>query len=64
MSFLRWLKNLIFAPKTERTALRFVTYGEAEQLLQQGWQIAPEEDDNRRIGWVWMERCMPVQEQP
>lgn len=37
-------------------ALRLVSYGEAEQLLNEGWVLAPEEDANRAIGWVFLER--------
>lgn len=37
--------------------VRFVSYEEAETLLKQGWILAiPEEDTNRRIGWVYLER--------
>lgn len=57
---IRWLLNLL-KPKTVRLEVRFVSYAEAEQLFggQPGqWQIAPEEDTNRRIGWVWLERVV------
>lgn len=53
-----WLTDL-FKPKGTRVALRFLPYAEADRLLLTGngeWQIAPEEDSNHRIGYVWLER--------
>ena len=55
---LNWLRDL-FKPKGVRIELRLFTYAEANVVLVHGpgnWQIAPEEDTNRRIGYVWLER--------
>lgn len=55
---LNWLRDL-FGPKPARLDLRLFTYAEADRILIHGpgsWQIAPEEDTNRRIGYVWLER--------
>jgi hypothetical protein len=52
-----WLRDL-FKPKGTRVDLRLLSYQDADRLLltEDGWQIAPEEDTNRRIGYVWLER--------
>jgi|SRR6266550_44382 len=48
----RWL-----TPKARRLELRFVSYGEADKLIREGWQLAiPEEDNNHVFGWVFVER--------
>lgn len=39
----------------ERRALIFVPYAEGEKLLRDGWTLAPEEDRNKIIGWVFLE---------
>jgi hypothetical protein len=55
---LKWLRDL-FGPKPVRLELRLFTYDEANRVLVHGpgnWQIADEEDMNRRIGYVWLER--------
>lgn len=43
-------------PKRKRIELRLVCYEEADKLIRDGWRIASEEDRNRRIGWVYLER--------
>lgn len=44
-------------PKRKRLELRCVTYFEGDRLIKEGgWTIAPEEDDNRRFGLVYLER--------
>jgi hypothetical protein len=53
-----WLRDL-FKPQGMRVDLRLFTYAEADRTLLAGngeWRIAPEEDHNRRIGYVWLER--------
>ncbi len=58
-----------FAPATKkkyrRLVIRFVTYEEAQRLMEltadfpepERWVIAqPEEDKNRKPGWVYLER--------
>lgn len=52
---MKWLRDL-FGPKGIRLDLRLVTYGDANKMLIEGWQLAPEEDNNRRIGYVWLEK--------
>lgn len=41
--------------------LVFIEYSAADRMLKEnaGWRIAPEEDRNRSIGWVWLERDVP-----
>jgi hypothetical protein len=51
-------------PAYRRLELKFVTWHEADALIRQNskeppplrWEIAPEEDHNRRIGFVYIER--------
>lgn len=35
-----------------------VPWATADRLIKknEGWQLAPEEDDNKTLGWVWLER--------
>lgn len=40
----------------QRAELRIVPYRDADALLEQGWRIAAEEDHNRVIGLVYLER--------
>lgn len=47
-----------FKRKARRLELRFVTYAEADVLIKAtkgAWTLAPEEDDNTRLGMVWLE---------
>jgi len=57
----RFLKLLTPQPRTVRVALCCASYREAESLLKQGWTIAPEEDANRSIGFVFLEKLEEVQ---
>lgn len=64
MKILEWIeairKGLMgTAPKRKRLEFRRVLYPEAEDLLIDGWIIAPEEDTNRQIGVVCLERLEP-----
>ncbi len=66
MKLLRFLRRLFFrcVPIYARIELRCVRYSEAEELLsanegkplREQWTIADEEDRNRCIGLVWLER--------
>ena len=50
-----------FSPKRKRLELRFVTYAEGDKLIRETngeWTIAKEEDNNRCIGWVYLERVL------
>ena len=45
--------------KSKRLELRYVSYADANKLFNESpgeWRTAEEEDDNPRLGWVYMER--------
>lgn len=48
-------------PKRKRLEIRFMSYGEADKLIREGeWTVAwEEEDENKGIGGVWLERLEP-----
>lgn len=46
-------------PNPRRLELRYVNYKEGDRLVREGWTIAPEEDNNRSIGMVYLERLEP-----
>jgi hypothetical protein len=49
--------SLIFpGPKRKRSGLVLVPYKAANALLDEGWTIAPEEDNNHVIGIVYLEK--------
>lgn len=56
---LNWVRSL-FTPKpsVKRLELRFCSYNEADALIKANpaWRVAQEEDKNRLIGWVYIER--------
>jgi hypothetical protein len=52
---MNWLRKL-FAKKPARIDLKMVRYDNADAYLERGWKIAKEEDTNRKIGFVWLER--------
>ena len=46
-------------PKLRRLELRFLPYVDADRLIREtrgAWTIAPEEDSNRNVGMVYIER--------
>ncbi len=50
----RIIKALFHRPR--RLALRFVPYSEADKLINEGWNIAKDyEDDNTVPGFVYLE---------
>ena len=52
----KWL-GLPVTHRPRRVALRYVGYLEADRLIREdGWTVAPEEDENRVIGMVFMEK--------
>ena len=54
-----FLKNILFKKKRKRLELRFLNYADAYFLLKSTrntWVIAKEEDYNRIMGWVYLER--------
>jgi hypothetical protein len=60
-AMIRWLVSLFRRSKKSREVV-FVPYTEGDRMLRhnEGWRIAPEEDHNREIGWVWLERDSPT----
>jgi hypothetical protein len=55
----RKLLDFLFPPRRKRLELRYLSYAEADRLLEETddvWTIAPEEDTNRVIGYVYLER--------
>jgi len=58
-----WLRRLLFraAPPSRPRELMLVNRRDANLMLlmQAGWRIAPEEDTNTRMGWVYLERDLP-----
>lgn len=53
--FLSFL-NSVLPKKRIRVEIRFVSYATAERLILQGWELATEEDRNRTVGYVYIER--------
>jgi hypothetical protein len=53
---LRWL----FPKKKTRVGFKCVLWAEAEPYLKAGWTIAKEEDTNRVIGVVFLEKLEEV----
>lgn len=56
-----WIEAILKAfrpPKRKRLELRFLPYAEADKLLRENsaWTLAKEEDTNRQIGMVYLER--------
>jgi hypothetical protein len=69
---LRFLRRLFYrcVPVYVRLELRCAAYSEAEALLSDNegkpeserWTIAAEEDSNRALGLVWLERRVRITE--
>lgn len=56
--FLMWL----FPRKRKRLEMRFLSYAEADKLIRDtngAWTIAKEEDTNRYLDMVYLERLEP-----
>lgn len=55
---MNWLRNILKKKPKPPRELVCVSYAEGDRLLREnkGWRIAPEEDRNRVIGWVYLER--------
>jgi len=69
----RWLRRAYYkqVPHYLRLELRCVTYWDGDKLIRQNegkktveecWRIAPEEDRNRVMGTVWLERVSRIWE--
>lgn len=58
----RWVQRMVrrLVEPAPRLQVQCVPYSEADALLRRGWQLAPEEDTNRKIGWVILE--LPARE--
>lgn len=57
---IKWLKRLFKKPAPRQ--LVCVSYFDADVMLREdkSWRIAPEEDKNRSLGMVWLERDLPA----
>jgi hypothetical protein len=57
LNLIKWLLSIIFPkPKRQRIGLMLVPYKAADALIEAGWSIAPEEDNNHRLGIVYLEK--------
>lgn len=45
---------------SKRVDLLYVPYGHADKYLKDGYKIAPEEDNNRDLSSVWLEKREPI----
>jgi hypothetical protein len=63
MNWLRRLFSIAATPRAPRQ-LALVRWGDANTMLlaNVGWRLAPEEDSNRRLGWVYLERDLPPEQ--
>jgi hypothetical protein len=54
----RLLGLFVPKPKAKRLDLRFVSWSEADRMIRENpsWRVAKEEDRNRLLGWVFIER--------
>jgi hypothetical protein len=59
----RLLGLFVPKPKAKRLDLRFVSWSEADRMIRENpsWRVAKEEDRNRLLGWVFIERVETVQ---
>lgn len=67
MNVAAWVIRALHLKRVQRASreLRLMSYQDADQLLHQpgnAWRIAPEEDYNRKIGYVWLERPIKTEE--
>ena len=51
-----YIKSKLFKRKPKRIELKFVDYREGDRLIREGWSLAPEEDDNKVFGMVFVEK--------
>ena len=61
MRVFEWCQSKLgFRPPPPRE-LRCVDYHAADRMLRsnEGWRIAREEDRNKVVGWVYLERDIP-----
>lgn len=59
MNILRRCYQWLTKPKPKRAELRYLSYLDADKLIREtngAWTIAKEEDTNRCLGWVYLER--------
>lgn len=62
MNRLRQLTRLLRRRKAARE-VRHVSWEEGDRLLREGWRLAKEEDGNRVLGMVYVERTVKRGEQ-
>ena len=56
---INWLKRKLFKKKLKRLELKCLSWRDANDLMIKtngAWTIAPEEDNNKVFGLVWIER--------
>jgi hypothetical protein len=56
---INWLKKTLFKKKPKRIELKLLSWSDADNLIRRtngAWTIAKEEDKNKVIGMVWLER--------
>ncbi len=55
---IKWLRSLFHGPTPRMRELVYVPYDRADRMLREkvGWRLAPEENGNRTIGMVFLER--------
>ena len=44
-----------FVPRKPRRTVKLFLYSEADEMIKKGRRIAPEEDSNGRLGFVYLE---------
>lgn len=62
MTWLRKWARSLFSLRKRRVDLQFVPYDKALALLGAGYTIAPEEDTNFLVGWVYLEKLESQEE--
>ena len=57
MTLIGRIVHLFRRPLGAPREVMYVSYAEGDRLIRTGeWQLAPEEDANQTIGWVYLER--------
>jgi hypothetical protein len=59
---MNWLRRLFSKPIPFTRELVHVTWAEGDRMLRadEGWGLAPEEDLNRQVGMVYLQRRRPL----
>lgn len=56
MKFWDWVRLIFTRVQPPPREVRLVPWLDAGAMLKSGWRLAPEEDSNRQIGTVYLER--------